>query len=176
MVTIDGLTVDAVVSFAVNHTAEVTSHPIESGADPTDHVRVKPVTIQLEGVQTATPLGDVPTDPRRPRAFYESLVRIQTGRRLITVTNEPDFGTYSNMVLTDLSPPQTSTTGDALRFTASFQQVTVATSLVVDEPTAEGVVRSKKKLGKQITKPAAPADADDGKTRAAALFDFLTGQ
>jgi hypothetical protein len=166
---IDGWEVDAVISFTPTHEAETTDHPIEDGSDPSDHIRVKPVMLQMEGLQSATPLG-ADADDLRPRATYQRLVKIQTDRRLVKI--ETYLGDYSNMALLSLSPPQDPTTGEALRFNVTWKQVSQVSTQTV-ELTPSDVALTKKQVGKQPPKPASPPDADDGKTRAAALFDLI---
>jgi predicted nucleic acid-binding Zn ribbon protein len=169
--TIDGWEVDAVVSFTPTHEAETTDHPIEDGSDPSDHIRVKPVMLQMEGLQTATPLG-ADADDLRPLATYQRLVKIQTDRRLVTVKTY--LGEFASMALISLSPPQDVNTGEALRFSVTWKQVKqVSTQTVALTPSQVGL--TKKQVGKQPPKPASPPDADEGKTRAAALFDLVKG-
>lgn len=168
---IDGWEVDAVVLLVPAHEAETTDHPIEDGSDPSDHIHIRPVTVQMEGLQSATPLGEA-SDDLRPRATYQRLVKIQTDRRLVTLNT--GLGDFTNMVLTSLSVPQTPDTGEAIRFNVSWKRVSqVATQTV--ELTSSEVALTKKQVGKQPPKPASPPDADDGKTRAAALFDLIKG-
>lgn len=51
---------DATVKETFTSTAEATVHPIEAGADVTDHVILKPDGLSLSGIITETPLGDFP--------------------------------------------------------------------------------------------------------------------
>jgi len=71
---IDGKTgaivLDALIKEDYSADAEPTTHPVEDGADITDHVILRPRTLSIEGVVTETPLG----------GFVDSLVNagIQT--------------------------------------------------------------------------------------------------
>lgn len=47
---------DALISIADEHEAEVTQHPVEQGADISDHIKVKNIRLKLEGVVSETPL------------------------------------------------------------------------------------------------------------------------
>jgi hypothetical protein len=71
---VDGKTgaivLDALIKEDYSADAEPTTHPVEDGADITDHVILRPRTLSIEGIVTETPLG----------GFVDSLVNagIQT--------------------------------------------------------------------------------------------------
>lgn len=52
----DLLVVDATVSEVPTYELEPTDHPIEDGADITDHLKIKPVSLKIDGVISETPL------------------------------------------------------------------------------------------------------------------------
>lgn len=49
--------IDVTVSRAINYENELTTNPVELGPDVTDHIRTKPITMQIEGVISDTPLS-----------------------------------------------------------------------------------------------------------------------
>lgn len=49
--------IDALESESFGATAEMTSHPVEEGADVTDHVIIKPKTLSIKGKVTMTPFS-----------------------------------------------------------------------------------------------------------------------
>lgn len=53
----DLFVVDAVLSITAEHEAEATENPVEDGADITDHIRVKPIKLSLEGIASETPIN-----------------------------------------------------------------------------------------------------------------------
>jgi hypothetical protein len=124
---------DVVVSEAHDAEVEVTEHPVEQGADITDHARVKAVTLTIEGIVSNTPLADSlrlengqPKEfpwqaPGRAQDIYLQLRDLKDARQLVTVATQR--GTYTNMVITRLNVPVTPQTGEALRFTITFKQV-----------------------------------------------------
>lgn len=96
------LTLDASVSQSHSRTANVTSHPVEEGADVVDHVRSEPVTLSITGILSATPLG-AETDPWSGRetdgwAVLEDVIQARQPVTIIT-----SLRSYDNMVLTSLS-------------------------------------------------------------------------
>ena len=53
----DILLVDATISRSTNYENEITSFPVEKGPNITDHVRTKPITMNIEGIISQTPLS-----------------------------------------------------------------------------------------------------------------------
>jgi hypothetical protein len=51
------LTLNASLSQSHEYSCDVTQHPVEEGIDITDHVRIKPITLTINGVVSANPLG-----------------------------------------------------------------------------------------------------------------------
>lgn len=151
---IDTLSVDVTLREGHGRTAETTDHPIEKGADITDHVRKKPRTYTIEGYVTNTPLTGTP-DGGIAQATYDALDAL-VGR---VVTVKTRFKTYQNMVLTQLDVPRDRGTGEGLHFTGSFKQIGYVSNLV----TVVEVARTKQKLGPQVAKPAPPSVEDRAK-------------
>jgi hypothetical protein len=48
--------IDATLQITAQYSAAVTKHPVEVGPDISDHIRVEPVSIQMEGVCSDTPI------------------------------------------------------------------------------------------------------------------------
>lgn len=169
---------DALISATHQDDVEVTDHPVEKGANITDHARRKPPTVTLEGLVSNTPvnrtqqtrtlnlLGGVTivsnTDADSPAGVqgiseetYQKLQALAEDRPLVTVATPRR--THKNMILTSLTAPEDSRTGDALRFTATFKNVRFAEVrrkeiVTKKEPKARGKVAT----GKQVAKPATP--------------------
>lgn len=140
MIRINDFPIDAALSEDHTLDSEVTSFPVERGAEITDHVRPLPRTITIEGVVSDTPLG-LAAIAREDRAVIASadetladrvlpsieaftfLERVYEARQPVTITTS--LRVYENMVMESLSIPRTATTGDALRFTATFRQIRI---------------------------------------------------
>ena len=56
---------DLAFSYGAEHSSEVTTHPVESGANIADHVRVKPLQIKLEVFVSNSPIADLPDGSRK---------------------------------------------------------------------------------------------------------------
>ena len=121
-VKIDGYLIDAAPLEQHGFNSTVTSHPVEKGADITDHVVVQPETVTLECIVSDTPIGDAADarDGGVPSAeVFARLIAIRDAREPVEV--ETSLTTFSNMILESLSIPTRD--GDALNFRASFKQL-----------------------------------------------------
>ena len=176
MVLIDGYAIDAVVRLEPSLDVEVTSWPVEVGANMTDHARLKPRTLVLEGVVSDTPIGDMValrTSTSKPSSeAHDKLEAIARAREPVTITTERR--TYTGMLLTRLSEPEAADTGDALVFSATFTELVLATNnrtFVRVEPP-----RGKKKA-KRGNKPTTAVKNEKPVLRSAAkkIFNFAAG-
>jgi hypothetical protein len=179
MVIIDGYPIDAALSEEHSFDNEVTAHPVERGADVTDHVRARPIVVSIEGLVSDTPIGAI-AGLRAPDVLPsdDAFARLRDLRdRREPVTIETSLQVFRNMVLQSLSVPRDARNGDALRFRATFQQV----RLVVTERTVVDVAvpRAAKKVNRG-TKPAPETPLDDvppkEKGTASVLESLLTGK
>lgn len=193
MITIDGYVIDATIT--QNHTlpSEVTSHPVQEGSDVTDHVRNLPVSFDCECIVSNTPIGPVaalrgfsqsvgglvggealPSDD-----VYVHLLGVREAREPIVV--DTPLQRYSDMILTNLTVPIESKTGDAIKFTATFTQLRLVS---VDRTIVKVAVpraKKKKNIGHKATKKG--TEAGDAKkanvktlqAKQSWLGDLLTG-
>lgn len=172
MVTIDGYEIDAVPSEDHSFASEVTSHPVEEGADITDHVRAQPITVSLDCVVSDTPVGEMATrrgdvdadgvPMARPSSVaFERLVAIRDARQPVVV--ETALHVYRDMVLQSLSVPRAVGNGDALRFRATFVQVKLVknerTFVQVATPRAAKKVNLGHKPAQEVKPEDVPAKA-----------------
>lgn len=58
---------DLAFSYGAEHSSEITTHPVESGANIADHVRVKPLQIKLDVLVSNTPIADLPDGSRHEK-------------------------------------------------------------------------------------------------------------
>lgn len=180
---IGSIEIDASISETHVGRVEVTDHPVEQGAAVSDHARVLPETLTLEGFVSNTPLPvsngaltrrnslGVEFDSRsemdlsRAGQAYTDLVRLKNAGELFSIVTM--LRSYDNMLMTSLDVPRDAATGDGLRFSASFKQVRVAESRTVQPATtSEDKTRPKTKLDKKAA-PTTPAPVD-GQARSVA--------
>ena len=184
MITIDGYVIDATIT--QNHTlpSEVTSHPVQEGSDVTDHVRNLPVSFDCECIVSNTPIGPVaalrgfsqsvgglvggeslPSDD-----VYAHLLGVREAREPIVV--DTPLQRYSGMILTGLTIPIESSTGDAIKFTATFTQLRLVS---VDRTIVKVAVpraKKKKNIGHKATKKGTEA----GDAKKAQTSRFVTNE
>jgi hypothetical protein len=135
------LTLDACLQQEPHHKNQVTRYPVEEGLDVTDHVRMEPDTIKIEGQVSNTPDTTVQTSTGdRVINAYEMLLKI-SGREILHSTSEylDEFPgpilidlivsnrVMVDMICEDLSIPRDPQTGDVINFTMQFVKVRKAT-------------------------------------------------
>lgn len=153
---IGSLTIDATLSEEHSSEAEVTDHPIEQGADVSDHKRVKPNQIRINGVVSNTPLaflnfnsGDRAVDA------WGQLLFLQHEQKLLTVVTT--LNTFENMAIVSLTAPRDAKRGHMLEFTAVLREIFTAESQNVK---ADNAAAKPTAQGKRPTPPApAPVQA-----------------
>ena len=144
----------------------MTEHPVESGANITDHIRPDPVQLSITGIVSDTPIGSrqvqrsievggasVQVTQQEPpssatgfgRAAWAKLDAIRTAAKPVKVVTRDK--TYESMALVSLSVPKEAKTGGALYFTAQFKQVRI----VFNRSTKVVVAKSPKSHKKQDT-------------------------
>lgn len=110
--------------------SRVTQLPVEDGSSMTDHIQNAPDSVTLQGFVTNSPIQElVESGPRNGETAFEALERIHRTRepvRVFTTLKE-----YKDMALVSLDVPKGPDTGDALRFSATFQNIRKVSSQVV---------------------------------------------
>lgn len=113
MIRIAGYPMD--LALAEEHTfpGEVTSYPVEGGADVSDHIRDLPEEITLECIVSDSPIGDIATDPTRqiagadaPLPSADALAKLRELKALRRpVSVETSLGVFESMAIIDLTVP-----------------------------------------------------------------------
>ena len=189
----DILLVDATIQRTTSYENDITMFPVENGPDITDHIRTKPITMQIDGVISNTPLsveaqkaalvtsggsfvnktiggfkgasaavgagsgklgsklfdnGGSPAELARKKLegliFNRAPIRISVGKKIL-----------DNMVMTRLSIPEDNQTGQAFKFSATFQQIRIVTgqTVIIEKIAQKSAHTAAKKtdLGAQAT-------------------------
>jgi len=167
---------------------EITSFPVEAGAEIADHVIQAPSRITIQGFVTNTPVklfgGALdPTD--YVQTALETLLTLAghiKGDEGLYTTPEPvtvvtGLNVYSNMMITSLTIPRDRTTGQALEFTAELVEVIYADSETVSipadnvDPASADLAQSAQDAGQQV--PAPPAA--EVQTQTSILANLIPG-
>lgn len=131
------LELDAVVSENITLNNTVTSAPIETGENVTDHVYNEPLELSMECVISESdiirginPLA--PTNTTRIEA-YETLLDLWKAKAPVDVV--AGYEVYSNMLITSISIPRANEDGDSIRFTVNFIQANILPSVFLSDQT-----------------------------------------
>lgn len=173
---IGDLALDCTVTETHTATSTVTEHPVESGANITDHIRTDPVQLSITGIVSDTPIGSrqvqrsiavggasVQVTQQEPptsttgygRAAWAKLDAIRTAAKPVKVVTRDK--TYDSMALVSLSVPKESKTGGALYFTAQFKQIRIVYNRTTKVVVAKATKSHKKQdTGKQPTAAVEP--------------------
>ncbi len=203
---VDILPIDATIQRTTNYENEVTQFPVEDGNDVTDHVRTKPITINIDGVISDTPLtiesqkaalvtsggsfvsqnlggfkggaastlAGIGAGKLGSKLFQSSNETQVLGQKIVGSPAEVGRKTLellikskqrfkivigntmlNNMVMTRLTIPEDNQIGQALKFSATFQEIRVVSGQTVEiKRIARSVAHSgskKTSLGAQST-------------------------
>lgn len=173
---------DASLTETHNKEVEVTDHPVEEGADITDHIRPVPESVDINGMVTNTPLvilaslradsplvGDATPIEDRAGLAYAELQRIMDDGELVTVVTS--LREYENMVLTSMSVPRDVGNGNVLNANLSLREIIIAETERVAAPEPEATANKKSKAkGKQTTGPASEAQSAKSGSILSGLF------
>lgn len=159
--------VDAIISSTHTKTVTATKHPVERGAKITDHLRPDPDVLVLEGLISDTPISreqhqravsfagtsfvttaDSPAVSGVAGYAKEAFDRLSDlAEKGVLCTIVTLYKTYSDMALTSFTAPRDAQTGDALRFSATFEKIVIVQNKITTirpakDPRAQGKVRS----------------------------------
>ena len=178
------INVDATLSELHSAEIELTSHPVETGANITDHARQKPREIKLDGFITNTPVDNSLANAAArampalgmvlaagqsvagaligssiTRDAFDKFQQLYTNATLVNVFTP--YRTYANMIMVSFSCPREQANGDALRFTAKFREVFFVTSQIVTIPNSQ-LAQPTLDMGTQSPSPAPAAMINNG--------------
>lgn len=166
---IDTIPLDALLSEKFTERVQTTEHPVETGADPTDHARVQPGILQLEAIITNTPIPENDRNERGPaqqgrggyaERQYKALRALVMGK---AITVETGAKKYLNMQITELARSRDSKVGtDSIQFTVQLKEIFfVNTSTVRLERVSAPTSVPKKPTGNTKQAKQVPTPEDD---------------
>jgi len=153
---IDTLKLDATVREQHTGSNTVTDHPVEQGANISDHSRPDPDRLVLDCIVSNTPLSDGSThtvesngynftvtaaqDSTRAPNAYQKLQDLRLNGTLVSVVTT--LRTYSSMLIESITIPVDAKTAGAIRFQVNLKQVRVVqnslTAVTVSKDTRRG--------------------------------------
>lgn len=120
---------DAVIRTEHQQRIEKTQHPIQTGANISDHAFIMPARVVLEiGMSDAMDsyiAGQWTGDSSKSVNTYQTLKSIAAAKQPLTVTTR--LNVYTNMLLTDISAPDSVETKFALKASIVFEELLTGT-------------------------------------------------
>lgn len=181
---LEAIVMDATLSESHSHTADVTDYPVERGANISDNVRAKPVTLTVDGYVSDFPLHtnviqqftagaftERPTeDLRRSQNVLDKLIKLKDKGTLIIVTT--GARTYQNMVVTSVQVNRDKTVINGLRLNIAMRSIELVDTQTVQIKVEEKKAEPKRKDGPKTKKEASSQTTEKSKS---ALKRFLGG-
>lgn len=155
------INLDAAITQEHRFSANATQHPVESGADVTDHVIDMPDQLTINGVFSNTPilfLASLQGSPKRAEEAFEKLDALKkTGKTVDVFTT---IKVYRNMIITSLTARRSASIGNAINVDIGLLEIRTAR---VEETTVDS---GPKNLGKKAKSPAKANNAAQAQQKA----------
>jgi len=114
----------------------ITDHPVEEGANITDHSFVEPESLSMEigmsDVCSSLVDGQFAQKPSRSVSAFDTLKQLQSDRIPITITTR--LKTYKNMLVETITSAEDFKLSHGLRATVMFQEIIVVSTATVALP------------------------------------------
>ena len=126
---IGSFTADSTLSEDHDSTIEITSNPVELGADISDHAIILPKIININGIITDNPMtleGAIDFfsgSTSRSKGGWNDLLKLQEKREPLEV--QTGLKLYKDMILTNLKTKQDVKTSAVLNFTAQLKEIRI---------------------------------------------------
>lgn len=178
------LQVEATLEEVHTETASTTDHPVEDGADITDHIRRNPTELSIKGIvsnhpivvlasiraQPSIPGGDPST---RAEDAHGWLIENKDQGRLLTVGTT--LRTYENMAITGLSVVRDKDRSNVVELDLSLREIVIATTEQVAPPVATNTSRNAAAQAGRKSTGAASAATSSKTSLLADLFSAFGG-
>lgn len=159
---------DAVFNESHSVTANVTEHPLQTGAPISDHAYLNPVEIPISiGMSdAATELGTIAGGSAdRSVTAYSKLLQLMASFEPVTLITR--LTTYENMLITSIAADDDYTTQHALKATIIFKQIEVAEVSTVSIQSAVSTSKSTSKSSSSSKSKASTQKASSSTTKTA---------
>ena len=119
---IGAIALDATISETHSATSQVTTQPVEEGANISDHIINDPLEVEITGFITNSPVLTSSTNFRdAAQAAFDELFFIREQKQLVVVVTY--YKVYDNMAITSINIPRTLRVGQAINFTIRMRSV-----------------------------------------------------
>lgn len=128
---INVISFDASLSESHVYEAQVTTNPVETGANISDNILINPVALNITGFITDTPLkffqglrNKINGSGELSKTAHDQLVELFNSRQKFEVVT--GLAVYKDMILKRLTFPRDNKTGKAIRFDCQLVQIILA--------------------------------------------------
>jgi len=124
---LNGYPIDAVASLKYSQKSEITKKPVERGTNLTDDIRTDEPGLEIDGVISDTPMGEVASHPSRAgddrptQTAFQFLIGLQ-GKEIVV---DCSLGRFTQMGIANISITRDAKTRKALKFTCSLERVRI---------------------------------------------------
>jgi hypothetical protein len=151
--TVANIAVDCTLTEGHGFEVDPTQHPVETGSNITDHFRIKPKELHLEGAFADEPVIGGGLQVGRAADLYNQMQQLTEAGALVSISTE--LRRYENMLIRKLVSTKAKDTKGTVRWTADLLEIRlVSTQSVALSRTVRG---GKKSKGPKTGKPAEEA-------------------
>lgn len=135
---INGIEFDALVTYGRNYEANVPEYPVEDGYSVGDTIIIKPMTIDITAMLSASPVTFKGHGAGRGRVeeMAKKLEELYEKKELVTVTTFR--GIYKDMAIESMSLPYSTDTGSSMQVTMKLKKVEKVGSKAASIPASYG--------------------------------------
>lgn len=157
-VTIDGMVFDAYLEMVQNNTVTVTSHPVQNGANISDHAYENPKEFEYLIGTTNSSMGKSLTNlsislpiigSDRAVSAHEFLTDLQKSRKLVVLHNR--YGDF-DVIITSVSTTDDNTTNDCMKARVHMKEVIIAKTISYTSD-IDSFILENNNLGQQSSSP-----------------------
>ena len=146
---------DAILRQEHTHMMRITEHPVQTGANISDHAYQLPATLMLEigmsdAMDTFFP-GQFEGPYSKSVNAYQTLLDLQAKRLPIEISTR--LNTYKNMVVEEIRAQDDFKTMYGLRAVVTFKQIITATVASVAVPESDRIHAAREEYQQGITQP-----------------------
>jgi len=111
-----------------SRSSQAPTYPVEQGNEISDHIINDPEEFSVSGFVSNTPVTGDPTDA--VNAAYDALIGIHNSRATVDIVS--GLQVYTSMHMSSLGISRDSSSGESLRFNASFRKIRIVSSREVE--------------------------------------------
>lgn len=127
-----GIAFDATISEDYRDGVQLTRHPVEDGADISDHIQTLPKEVTLEGIISNTPLVESQRFPDRADTKYQQLRNLLESRQQVTIVT--GLRLYRNMILESIGLSRKVPAAQDIRPVLKFVELVIVSPQTVQVP------------------------------------------